>query len=223
MRMNFGRLSVLAAAVLLCAPWSAAEDFEGDLYTLDTCPVSGEKLGGKGDPVKFVHEGREVRFCCAGCVDKFKKDPAGYWSKIDARMEEEQMERYPLDTCLISGEELDDSAVDVVANNRLLRFCCDKCAKEFEKEPAKYLAKLDAAVIAKQTAGYPFDTCMVAGEKFGEHGMGHGHDMVVANRLVKFCCQGCTGQFNENPVRFFSMLDSGKLDAKAEEGSGTKS
>lgn len=215
------RLSVVAAAVLLCAPWSAAEDLEGDVYTLDTCPVTGEKLGGMSDPVRLVHEGREVRFCCAGCVDKFKKDPAGYWSKIDVLMEKEQMERYPLDTCLISGEKLDDTAINVVANNRLLRFCCSKCATEFEKEPAKYLAKLDAAVIAKQSADYPLDACMVAGEKFGEHGKGV--DMVVANRLVKFCCAGCTGKFNDNPVRFFSMLDSGKLDAKAEEGSGSKS
>jgi len=52
-------------------------------YPLDTCPVSGEKLGSMGKPVVIRHEGREVRLCCAGCIDKFKQDPAKYLKKLD--------------------------------------------------------------------------------------------------------------------------------------------
>jgi hypothetical protein len=52
-------------------------------YPLDTCPVSGEKLGTMGKPVVLQHEGREVRLCCPGCLDKFKKDPAPYMKKLD--------------------------------------------------------------------------------------------------------------------------------------------
>ena len=48
------------------------------------CPVSGEELGSMGDPFVYVHEGREIKFCCEQCVPKFEKDPAKYLSKLDA-------------------------------------------------------------------------------------------------------------------------------------------
>jgi len=51
-------------------------------YPLDTCVVSGEKLGSMGEPFVITHEGTEVRFCCDGCLPKFKKDPAKYLAKL---------------------------------------------------------------------------------------------------------------------------------------------
>jgi hypothetical protein len=41
-------------------------------YPLDTCAVAGKKLGSMGDPIVYVHEGRQVKFCCKGCVPSFK-------------------------------------------------------------------------------------------------------------------------------------------------------
>ncbi|MEK7731909.1 MAG: hypothetical protein AAB363_08640, partial [Planctomycetota bacterium] len=32
-----------------------------------------------------VYDGREVRFCCSGCVKRFEADKAGYLAKIDAK------------------------------------------------------------------------------------------------------------------------------------------
>jgi YHS domain-containing protein len=52
-------------------------------YPLDVCVVTGEKLGEMGKPVIIQHEGREVRFCCPACIDKFKQDPAKYLKKLD--------------------------------------------------------------------------------------------------------------------------------------------
>ena len=105
-------------------------------------------------------------------------------------------------------------------NNRLVRFCCTNCPSAFEANPAKYLAKLDEAVIAKQTTAYPFEVGAVSGEKLGGHG--DVINMVVANRLVKLCCEGCIDKVNANPAKFIAMLDSGSLDVKAEEGSDEK-
>jgi YHS domain-containing protein len=51
-------------------------------YPLDTCIVSGEELGSMGDPVRIVHEGQEIKFCCKACVAKFKEDPAKYLQMI---------------------------------------------------------------------------------------------------------------------------------------------
>jgi nitrous oxide reductase accessory protein NosL len=52
-------------------------------YALDTCIVSGEKLGSMGKPIVINHEGQEIKFCCDSCVPKFKKDPAKYLSKLE--------------------------------------------------------------------------------------------------------------------------------------------
>ena len=57
-------------------------------YPLDTCVVSGEKLGEMGAPVDYIYKedgqpDRLVRLCCKMCVPKFKLDPAKYLKLID--------------------------------------------------------------------------------------------------------------------------------------------
>ena len=52
-------------------------------YPLKTCDVYGEKLGEMGDPFVYAYEGREIKFCCKGCLKDFKKDPAKYIKMID--------------------------------------------------------------------------------------------------------------------------------------------
>jgi hypothetical protein len=56
-------------------------------YTLKTCVVSDETLGGDmGEAVMYVNRptNQLVEFCCASCVKKFKKDPSAYLPKVDA-------------------------------------------------------------------------------------------------------------------------------------------
>jgi YHS domain-containing protein len=52
-------------------------------YTLKTCIISGDKLGEMGDPFVYEYEGRQIKFCCKGCLKDFKKDPAKYIKMID--------------------------------------------------------------------------------------------------------------------------------------------
>lgn len=54
---------------------------------------------------------------------------------------------YPLQTCVVSGEKLDDMGKPVVINYKgtEVHFCCNGCIKKFNADPAKYLAKLKAA------------------------------------------------------------------------------
>lgn len=51
-------------------------------YPLDTCIVSGNKLGTMGKVVVRSHEGQEIKFCCKPCVKKFEANPAKYLSKL---------------------------------------------------------------------------------------------------------------------------------------------
>lgn len=76
--------NILASAVLglvVCAvpAVSLAADKP---YPLDTCIVSGNKLGSMGKPVTKVHEGQEIKFCCKPCIKKFDANPAKYMAKL---------------------------------------------------------------------------------------------------------------------------------------------
>ena len=61
------------------------EKTKAKAYTLKTCLVSDEKLGGDmGDPYVFEYKGQEIRLCCKSCKPDFDKDPAKYLKKMTA-------------------------------------------------------------------------------------------------------------------------------------------
>jgi hypothetical protein len=74
---------LLASAALALASCSAP----GKPYPLDTCVVSGDKLGEMGKPYVFVKNGQQVKLCCDGCLTDFNKDPDKYLKKIAAKSE----------------------------------------------------------------------------------------------------------------------------------------
>lgn len=83
-------IALSAALFALAVSGLRAEDKPAaPAYPLDTCVVSGEKLGEMGKPYEYVHKedgkpDRVVMLCCKMCVGKFKKDPAKYLAKLDA-------------------------------------------------------------------------------------------------------------------------------------------
>jgi len=103
------------------------------------CPVSGE-------PTKDVtteHDGAKVSFCCAGCKEKFEKEPAKYAAKLAAS--------YTYQThCPVMGEEIDPAVSLDLGEGRKIYFCCESCIEKFKKEPGKYAEKLAAQ-------GYKYD------------------------------------------------------------------
>jgi YHS domain-containing protein len=175
-----------------------------ELYTLGTCPVSGMDLGSMGDPVVRRYDGREVRFCCAGCIDAFERDKDTHWKKIDERIVKEQLPHYPLTTCPVSGEDLGDGAVNHIHNNRLIRFCCPDCVGRFVQDPAPALKKLDEAIKQKQRPDYPVTTCLVGRAPLGS--MGEPTEIIAGNMLIRFCCAGCEPGFRANPHKFLTQL-----------------
>lgn len=181
-------------------------------YTLDTCPVSGEKLGGMGDPVVRVYDNREVRFCCSGCIEDFEHDPQKFWSQIDAGIVDQQLVHYPITTCIVTGEKLSDDTVNLVHNNRLVRLANAKAAETFRKDPARYLSALDAKIIEAQLPTYPMNTCPVSGEELG--GMGDAVNVVVMNRLVRLCCNMCRSKLDADPAKYLADLDAAYTEAQ---------
>ncbi len=118
---------------------------QADAYPLEVCAVSGEKLGGMGEPVSLVVDNRLVKLCCKGCVDEAKKEPAKVFKKLDDAVIAKQKPTYPLATCVVSTEKLGGEAIDVVIGVKFLRVCCADCVDTVKEQPLKWLAKLDDA------------------------------------------------------------------------------
>jgi YHS domain-containing protein len=182
-------------------------EYVGDPYPLDTCPVTGEQLGAEAPPIVMMHEGREIRLCSAACIKKFEDGAAEYIKQIDHKIIEQQLPRYPMRMCPVSGDPLGSKGkpVNYVHNNRLVRLCCSECVKAFKEDPGKYVGMLDEAVIAREKGRYPLSTCLISGQRLGS--MGQPVDYVVANRLVRFCCAGCLTAFNRAPSAHLETLD----------------
>jgi hypothetical protein len=121
-------------------------------YALATCPVSGEKLGGMGEPVNVVIDGTLVRLCCPKCAKKATADSAATVQKVRDAAYAAQKAKYAAKTCPVSGKELGTDAVDTMFGTTLVRTCCPKCVAAIEKDPAKYLSK-SAPASGKDAAG----------------------------------------------------------------------
>jgi hypothetical protein len=180
----------------------------GDPYPLDTCPITGKKLGEMGDPVVKLYEGREVRFCCPACAPKFEKDKAGNLAKLDEKIVKDQLPLYPLKTSVVTGKSLPEKAYDYVYGNRLVRLDAEGEKAEFLKDPKKHLAALDKAVVAAQGKDYPLAACPVSKEKLG--GMGPAVDVVVGGRLIRMCCDMCKADVEKSPSKFIALVDAAR-------------
>lgn len=192
--------------------------YKGSPYPLATCPVSGKPL--TKDAVNFVvedkenplNDGREVRFCCPNCVGAFKADQAKFLTQVDAAIIAQEKDRYPLTHCVIMtedaiakpGEPEFDKVRDIVVLNDLVRICCPGCIKKIKKDPAKIVADVTAAVIAKQKSTYALTTCPISGEALDADAA----DIVIGERLVRLCCNGCADKARKDPAAIFAKLDA---------------
>ncbi len=72
--------------------------------------------------------------------------PLTTWA-VDKKTEKqaEKIKPYPLKTCIVADDALDKDAVSFEYKGREYKLCCEGCRKDFDKEPAKYVKKLEDA------------------------------------------------------------------------------
>ena len=134
---------VLFASVLLTTSALAAVAMEKPApKPQTTCPVTGKAIDVKTSP-HVDWQGQRIYFADKAAADSFRKDPEKVFSRIAA--EGVTLENLQT-TCPVSGESLAGGdmgpPVAVSYKGRTVMFCCNMCPPKFEKEPAKYLAKL---------------------------------------------------------------------------------
>lgn len=190
-----------------------ADDRIGDPYPLDTCPITGKKLGTMGDPVVKMYDGREVRFCCPACPEKFEKDLAANLAKLDEKIVKDQGTLYPLKTSVVTGKDLPAKPYEFAYGNRLVRLGTEAEKTDFLKDGKKFLGELDKATIAEQGKHYPLTKCPVSGEEYGGS-MGKPVDTVVAGRLIRLCCKDCKKDIEKNPAKYIGMVDAARKGDK---------
>ena len=171
----------------------------GDPYLLAIDPVTGEKLGDIKGQIVLQHEGREFRFASQETADAFQANPQKFIPGVDARLVRDQLLYYPLATCLVSDEKLDEHAVNLVYRNRLVRLSRRAYQTAFLTDPESFIDKLDKAVIAKQRPRYAATTCPISGEALDS--MGAPIEHVLGNRLIRLCCESCIDDLAKDPLR----------------------
>lgn len=73
--------------------------------------------------------------------------PAAATPKVAKKKVAAKPKPYPLKTCLVTGDDLDDmdERVSTVHEGQTFEFCCKPCLKKFNKNPGKYVRALAKA------------------------------------------------------------------------------
>ena len=154
MMLKKGRMIALAVATVMLAAQagsaSAAEQPAKEqlrreqlrIAVQEICPISGEKLGSMGDPIKVtIGEAKEeVYLCCKGCV-KGKIDPK-HWATIHNNIAVAQGK------CPIMKKGLPKKVKWTVVEGQLVYVCCPPCIKKIQADPKKSLAQVDEYYMA---------------------------------------------------------------------------
>lgn len=95
----------------------------------------------------------------------------------------------------------------------------DHSGHNMKGQLVKVDAKADAAWLAKATADYPTNVCVVSNDKLGgDMGLPQDYIYRVAgkpDRLVRFCCKDCLKDFNEAPAKFLGLIDAAAAKKQA--------
>lgn len=130
MRILWVVLTAFVLAFCISSPKSSADDngaTEHKHVTNQLCPLMGDEVNPK---LRVEYEGQYVYFCCSGCIDMFKADPAAAMAKLT---ESDRAAVAKNSVCPMSGEKIESFDVRIEFEGRLIYFCCPHCKGEFAK------------------------------------------------------------------------------------------
>lgn len=155
---------------------------------------------------------------------------------------------YPMDTCLVSDEDLGSMGSPIVMayGDQQVKFCCASCKPKFTADPQKYLDKIDAAAAA-QAAEPATDDAEGATQPAADEAADESTEtselpadvrpyplsvclvsgeplgdspisVVYGKQEVKFCCADCKPDFMDDPQAYLSKLASSNIDPESDTG-----
>ena len=164
------------------------------IWVQKICPVSGEKLGTKGDPVKIL-AGEQIAFlCCPACQGR--PIDADHWKTIQGRIAQAQ------GICPIMEKAVNADMKSIVINGQRVFVCCPPCIPKIQSDPVGSFQKVKASYVKFMNVERTAESeriqrkaqgiCPVSGKQLADS---------VAPFKVKFgeqetgflCCQDCVG------------------------------
>jgi hypothetical protein len=139
MDMNFAKMLVVIALVSAVGQVANAQQLSQRdqlrIAVQDICPISGQKLGAHGAPIK-VKVGEETIFlCCRGCLQS-KINPQ-HWASIHANFANAQ------GICPVMKHKLPKNPKWTIVDGQIIFVCCPPCTDKIAADPATYLRKID--------------------------------------------------------------------------------
>jgi YHS domain-containing protein len=132
------------------------------------CPVSGKPANKE---IFSEYKGQKVYFCCKDCKASFDKDPAKYEAKIHkctvackgatSKHKGDKACCKQAMVCPVSGQPGNKEIFSEYKGQKVY-FCCNDCKAAFDKDPAKYEAKIHKCTVACKKECK--DTCKKAEE-----------------------------------------------------------
>jgi len=106
----------------------------------EICPISGQKLGSMGTPIK-VQVGQETVFvCCKGCLQK--QISPQHWATVHGNIARAQR------ICPIMEMKLPKNPKWTFVEGQIVYVCCPPCTKKIVADPQTNLKAIDALYTA---------------------------------------------------------------------------
>jgi hypothetical protein len=137
--MKFAKLFLVLAAVAMTGQFANAQELSQHdqlkIAVQETCPVSGQKLGAHGPPIKTKIGEEEIFLCCKGCVQG--KVNQQHWATIHGNFGKAQ------GICPVMENKLPANSKWTIIEGQIVYVCCPPCIKKIVADPATYLQKVD--------------------------------------------------------------------------------
>ena len=136
------------AAVALTAGHALAEGDEETPKPQTMCPLTNEPIN---KAFYADHDGKRVYFCCAGCREAFKKDPAKYVKQLEddgVTLEEAPV---PQTMCPIMDRKINRKYFADHKGKRVY-LCCRTCVRRFKRNPERYIKQLEDEGVTLEAA-----------------------------------------------------------------------
>jgi hypothetical protein len=115
---------------------------------------------------------------------------------------------YPLETCILSGEILEDDPEIFDLEGQEIRVCCDDCKTKFTEESYIRVDELNALIKEKQLPFYPLKKCLVTGKNLGTDAV----NFVFRNRLFRLSSDEAKAKIKSAPGKYFGDLDQAVIE-----------
>jgi YHS domain-containing protein len=147
--------------------------------------------------VKVATKEGPVYFCSERCIQNYRAKPRRFAGRVAAQRKAMASLPKVQVTCPVTRKPVDQE-VSIEQGDLEVYFCSEGCIARFEKDPAKYEAKL--------ANGYTYQAkCPVRGGDIDPQVFVVGR---ADGQRVFFCCAGCDKKFLKNPAKYAAKLDA---------------